>query len=643
MCQVPQSTQHQGNSFELLSCMGMRGSSSVPTLPPPGRPPPRPPVRPGSSGRPSTAELVQKLSAENAALREAVEREKKAFGATFLKDMKAPARRRMDPMRKLLSEQAETTSDLVTSAMEKHTQLSLILKRVTEDATVQNRRQQDVGQLQLRLEALEDELLEADADAAEACDREATYTMMDSRLRDLVSDDQARINKIQRVIDESRLRLNQWHAVSKEGETELANAEAELAALRTKLKSERQTQRKMMNERRTTVESMVKYTKDRVARADEHRDRLMASRGDLDAEGEEKLRVAAGTMEALRAMDSGSKVQLSFEDKCRAAFDQIRQLSGAVDLGEVLYIITSKKELTDQLQKRVHSTEQRIARLTEERDAAEAQAAEEQYGITTDSKAKVALEEARLSMGIATTRHQEASKQLGAAMHLLQSSRLAWENLLHLLEPGKAPGYLTRGFDQLAGGGGAAGTPSVEGGSMAEEASSSLPVELVELPSMLEEVSSRAERLLQLTERQEHHPALAGVSSHQDVPASTARAGDEATPHASATSLVQTKRASSKGAAQNDADRSGSRALNHNIRIQPPEMVEELLSRGDVVDDPSRRTPGSRVSGRGGEAIQFRQEEDDDLLSREDLKAVSSRISRKAQRRRPDSKEAKKR
>ena len=160
---------------------------------------------------------------------------------------------------------------------------------------------------------------------------------------------------------------------------------------------------------------------------------------------------------------------------------------------------------------------------------------------------------------------------------------------------------------------------------------------------MLEEVSSRAERLLQLTERQEHHPALAGVSSHQDVPASTARAGDEATPHASATSLVQTKRASSKGAAQNDADRSGSRALNHNIRIQPPEMVEELLSRGDVVDDPSRRTPGSRVSGRGGEAIQFRQEEDDDLLSREDLKAVSSRISRKAQRRRPDSKEAKKR
>ena len=195
--------------------------------------------------------------------------------------------------------------------------LSLVLGG-TEDAKVQNRRQQDVGHLQMRLEALEDELLEADADAAEACDREDTYTMMDGRLRDLVSDDQARINKIQRVIDESKLRLNQWHGVSKDGEAELGRAEAELAALRAKLKTERHTQRKMMGERRKTVETMVQYTKDRVAREAEHRDQLMASRGDLDAEGEAKLKMAAGTMEALRAMDSNSKVQLSFE-KCRAA------------------------------------------------------------------------------------------------------------------------------------------------------------------------------------------------------------------------------------------------------------------------------------------------------------------------------------
>ena len=133
-------------------------------------------------------------------------------------------------------------------------------QHIVDDDTVQERRMHDVLRLQQNLEYLEDQLAEADADAAEACDREDTYSMMEQRLHSLVAQDQARINEIQRVIDESVMRLGQWHAVSKEGEAELTSAEASLAEVRTKIKTERHKQRKMMSERRTMVAGMVQYT-----------------------------------------------------------------------------------------------------------------------------------------------------------------------------------------------------------------------------------------------------------------------------------------------------------------------------------------------------------------------------------------------
>ena len=48
---------------------------------------------------------------------------------------------------------------------------------------------------------LEDQLAIAADDAAEACDREDTYSMMEERLHALIADDQSRINAIQQVIE----------------------------------------------------------------------------------------------------------------------------------------------------------------------------------------------------------------------------------------------------------------------------------------------------------------------------------------------------------------------------------------------------------------------------------------------------------
>lgn len=630
----------------------------------------------GSGARPTTAELVNKLSSENLLLKSALDKEKKAFSTSFIKDMRAPERRRIGPMKNLVSEQSEAASGLITSASEKQIQLNQVLARVTEDTVVQNRRQEDVGRLQQRLESLEDELLEADADAAEACDREDTYTMMDARLQSLVTDDQVRINAIQRVINESALRLNQWHAVSKEGEAELASAEVELTSLRTKQKAERHSQRKMMTERRSMVENMVKYTTDRNNRMKMHQDRLMASRGDLDAEGEATLKLAAGTSNALRAMEVGSqRSQMSFEEKCKEAFNHIEHLTGASDLNEVLYIITSKKELTDQLQRRVASTEQRIQRLTEERDAAEAQASEEQYGVTTDAKTKTRLEEARERMGTEAHQLQEASKRTGDVMRLLQNSRLAWENLIHLLEPGREPGRAA-GYavgarsrpqegDALLRGDSAAGTPAASppdgrrarrssGGDDAASAAGDipevdfdgmLPVELAEMPLLIDEVLARAERVMQMTSAAAEAqlaaqppaaPASPSNSLAMRLLASPGGAPSGEGDDAAAPTTTQQRKGSRGGGGGGIGAMSGSSSSN-NIRVVPPEMLDSILEAAPAGEDTSRgRTPGSRGTTRGsdgGVAFKAPEEQEDDLLSREDLKAVSTRISRKAMRR----------
>lgn len=424
------------------------------------------------------------------------------------------------------------------------------------------------------------------------------------------------------------------------------------------------------------VENMVKYTTDRNNRMKMHQDRLMASRGDLDAEGEATLKLAAGTSNALRAMEVGSqRSQMSFEEKCKEAFNHIEHLTGASDLNEVLYIITSKKELTDQLQRRVASTEQRIQRLTEERDAAEAQASEEQYGVTTDAKTKTRLEEARERMGTEAHQLQEASKRTGDVMRLLQNSRLAWENLIHLLEPGREPGRAA-GYavgarsrpqegDALLRGDSAAGTPAASppdgrrarrssGGDDAASAAGDipevdfdgmLPVELAEMPLLIDEVLARAERVMQMTSAAAEAqlaaqppaaPASPSNSLAMRLLASPGGAPSGEGDDAAAPTTTQQRKGSRGGGGGGIGAMSGSSSSN-NIRVVPPEMLDSILEAAPAGEDTSRgRTPGSRGTTRGsdgGVAFKAPEEQEDDLLSREDLKAVSTRISRKAMRR----------
>ena len=83
---------------------------------------------------------------------------RKKFSASFVKDFKSPARRRLEPMKKLLFEQSEATSTLVTRSSVKQRQLDAVMQRVIDDDTVQERRMADVVRLQEKLEWLEEQL-----------------------------------------------------------------------------------------------------------------------------------------------------------------------------------------------------------------------------------------------------------------------------------------------------------------------------------------------------------------------------------------------------------------------------------------------------------------------------------------------------
>jgi len=272
------------------------------------------------------------------------------------------------------------------------------------------------------------------------------------------------------------------------------------------------------------VGDMVKYSQERSERQKHHQDKLLASRGDLDAEGEKNLRVAAGTMDALRAInESGAKATFSFEDKCRRAFLKIEGITGAKDLQEVLFIVLSKSELASQLQKRIAGIEQRRTELEEQKLSFEEERTKEQFGGENVSELKDQIGEIRQRLAGQEQRQRELSGSLASTTAMLQTSRLTWETLHKLLEPGievddprrrrrqpEGSGAQNAAIDRLLADaegrstqqtpqqGVHRATPKDSSGAEGDVDLSLLPKELADLPTMVEEIGQRGARLLEM-------------------------------------------------------------------------------------------------------------------------------------------------
>jgi hypothetical protein len=178
----------------------MHASSSVPVLPAPGRPVSRMSesrgMRGGGSSRShaqlASGETIELLAEENRQLRHEIDREKRHFQTMFVKDSKSAARRRLEPMRKLLNEQQDATSEVATQARVKQQLSSGVLTRVKYETAVLEKRQQDVAEMEGQLQTVEMRVANADADVSDASERELTYRMMSERLQKLAIEDQVR-------------------------------------------------------------------------------------------------------------------------------------------------------------------------------------------------------------------------------------------------------------------------------------------------------------------------------------------------------------------------------------------------------------------------------------------------------------------
>ena len=125
----------------------LRGSSSVPTLPAAVGGHERPASRGGtsrSSALLAPGETIEKLVHENELLQAEVRRERQRFQRLYVKDFKSPARRRLDPMRKLVAEQSDTCAVLSSQAAIRQQRHDAVVDRVHQDAAVQQRRLEDV-------------------------------------------------------------------------------------------------------------------------------------------------------------------------------------------------------------------------------------------------------------------------------------------------------------------------------------------------------------------------------------------------------------------------------------------------------------------------------------------------------------------
>lgn len=239
--------------------MGMAGSASVPSLgtkagprPGPGR----------AKARPSSAQAladIGRLEDENEVLRLAVQRERTKYGQKSLKDFNSPARRRLGPMRRLLSEQAEVASVQTCALAQKEQALGLVSGRAKQELAMQARRQADLEVQEGRLAEVKLKQAEEEAHSAKAWEEHAVYAMMERRLQRLAAEDNGKITKVQEQIQDCDLRLGQWISVCKEGEGELAKAEGELEAMMQQLKAERQNRKKRLADRRSMAESMLQY------------------------------------------------------------------------------------------------------------------------------------------------------------------------------------------------------------------------------------------------------------------------------------------------------------------------------------------------------------------------------------------------
>ena len=260
------------------------------------------------------------LLAENAELKTEISRERSRFERICLADDKSGAKRKLLPLRELIAEQYESSSHLLAKSSERAHALEVAKRRLNIEGELQERREDDGAVHSEQLEKLTNDFESAVAHADLACFTFDQYSMLERRLHTLKAEDQARITDITRVEEECLQRVNQWLAVAKEGETDLAQAESELAHMRAGYKAERQQQRRMIGERRTLVNSMVKYTEDRQQRMQAHRDKLLSQSGDLDASQEDSLAKVAGTIETARRLnENAARHAMTHEERCEEA------------------------------------------------------------------------------------------------------------------------------------------------------------------------------------------------------------------------------------------------------------------------------------------------------------------------------------
>lgn len=244
----------------------------------------------------SEEDLLDALLAENAKLRRSLQAERRKDALSTLREERSQERKRIPPLRGMISELYQAESALVAPRREKELQTHSKIRDVNFELGRRERLLQDGETLQQRLQHLTEQVRAMDVEAEPALADNLTYELIQARTVDNLEGDRIRVEQKQEQVDDCVERIAQWSRVRAEGEDAQRKAYEALQRQKRACEKQLQKQGRLIGERRAVVKKNEARSKAHAQEIKQEKNARLDKMGELDAVEELRLKQRLGTM-----------------------------------------------------------------------------------------------------------------------------------------------------------------------------------------------------------------------------------------------------------------------------------------------------------------------------------------------------------
>jgi len=297
-----------------------------------------------------------------------------------------------------------------------------------------------------RVRMLENKLEKTLMKLSEAGQFEKTYEQIIKRLKEERVGFDNIIQSVTETLENKQKEMKEIMLVSMESQRARDTARKELQQMESAINAERAVRQKELEERRKFVQAKIEADKRAHERAERRKDMQMAAQGDLSKEEEEGLVQAAAAQPLVEtAVETQKAADVKRVTNYEDAFRKIRDATGVADLNEVVMKFLTQEETKKQLQQLTSDAQQKLDKLTSQKNELTQKSEELKYSGSNASNRKLADEfDAKL---------KKASGELDQAL----DGSLKLEKMIVELKAGisnlaeKVDGVRVAGFENICG------------------------------------------------------------------------------------------------------------------------------------------------------------------------------------------------